>query len=1514
MNYYGYNYHGAYPGYHPSQNWSQGPPPSAPPSTGKIRTLSDTLIASYARIGTPIQFGSFPPTQMDQHGYPPPMYGPTPYPTPYGMPMMPQPYAAYHPHMTHQQGPTGGPPPPRGEGRMPRKHEGRPRSGPPVQHRDREHGPRETPSHQKTPPMNEEHRRGETMTPTQGHRETSPGSYTNQQPQQPQPQQQQQSVPAGMTPASMQHHHHPSHAMYPPQMPFYPYPHGYHHAPYVMPPVEAQMDAQQTQYQGKGGGGGGSTRLQLEPNLVQRGNAPVITPVSSQNQDANDLLSPKSTATTTGTKKRLQFVNPETHAPLENLLSDQMTTTTTTMTTPLISGTMNTTMTTTTNSSRPSSPGAVSSLNSDVGKLVSEVMLSGPRDRTVTSRVVSRVRLTEVKTPDSVKKPVSRGAVQISTGKKIIDPSNGAYQPGSIKSETHQKSTNLDTTSFGAKVLNTVESIERRVEEDNSKETEEKKKADLDTPVQKELATEPSIQPPQRLILDRTQGGAPAKKKPETTTTTTTVLNSSTKTVGTDRRSESVARVIIGSRMVAATPPNVASKIDDKKGQVDVQLAPQIAKQDTPHIVKSEAQQFVKQIDVQFAQQQITKQDPPSLQLVRQEEEQLTTQVAKTDELQFVEQSEGQLAMQVEKLETPVEKPAGEETDTQVVKGVEEEVEERSPESDGGQTPNKVVQFQKEKKIQEQQEAPILEFTSQLAPSSSDVVSSSPMKQPQSQLQSQQQQVPKRTGSGKLLRSSSFQAITRKSSSNSIRGVRSMKLDPSEVFHTSSGNRRYSLNFLRLCKDKFTDKPGSIDSLACMKDFEGTGLKPSRSGGGSDKWPKQSMARGSYEDRGPGKASLSRNSSGRDWQKESSRSGGNVVKGRLGRQYSGPRGEEGGKWGKSDLNMMTPFASGSTSGGIGLHRTENKYIVGGYQTDDREEEKRQKTFKGLLNKLTPDNFEKMFEKFKEIEISDPKTLRGLIDQIFDKALIETTFCPLYSDLCKLLTTEMPEFEEEGDKRRITFRRLLLNKCQAEYEKGDAAARAEKNAKDENATISEEDRMEKLALAKKERFRSLGNMQFIGFLFKKGMLTEKIIHNCILDLLREDENPKPEDIECLCKLVCTVGELLPKDKNLDAYFSRIDRLSKNKKLETRHRFMLIDLIELRDRRWVERREKEGPKTIEEIHQEALAEQQAQNARNRGSYGNDRNRETSSFIGRGRGAPWGRNTSTTTRSTMSFANTHEEVRPLTKNLSLGRTASSDISLRPSNMDSRGTARPTVVSMPRPKSPEQVSRTTPISEHQEPVAVLEGEELDRKVKALLSEYYAVQDLEEALRCIEELSEKNVTKSEILRSVLLTGLDIRGVDVEQRLKPIIPIISTLLSKKLFTTQDVKQGLRSALAALPEIAEDFPRAPVLIARMLGSLASSGVVPLRPLLDSNAGIILTAGRDELSEEDSPLIDAGYGSTILIEMLQQMKNEETEAGINVREALSKEETDLSLFYPFYLREEVDLSEALQFLDN
>lgn len=59
-----------------------------------------------------------------------------------------------------------------------------------------------------------------------------------------------------------------------------------------------------------------------------------------------------------------------------------------------------------------------------------------------------------------------------------------------------------------------------------------------------------------------------------------------------------------------------------------------------------------------------------------------------------------------------------------------------------------------------------------------------------------------------------------------------------------------------------------------------------------------------------------------------------------------------------------------------------------------------------------------------------------------------------------------------------------------------------------------------------RRRSLGNIKFIGELFKLKMLTEPIMHDCVVKLLK---NHDEESLECLCRLLSTIGKDLDFEK-------------------------------------------------------------------------------------------------------------------------------------------------------------------------------------------------------------------------------------------------------------------------------------------------------------------------------------------------------------------------------------------------
>ncbi|CAL0305964.1 unnamed protein product [Lupinus luteus] len=273
-----------------------------------------------------------------------------------------------------------------------------------------------------------------------------------------------------------------------------------------------------------------------------------------------------------------------------------------------------------------------------------------------------------------------------------------------------------------------------------------------------------------------------------------------------------------------------------------------------------------------------------------------------------------------------------------------------------------------------------------------------------------------------------------------------------------------------------------------------------------------------------------------------------------------------------------------------MHKAEKKYEVG--KIPDAEQAK-QRQLKAILNKLTPQNFERLFEQVKAVNIDNAVTLTGVISQIFEKALTEPTFCEMYANFCSHLASELPDLSEDNEK--ITFKRLLLNKCQEEFERGEKEQEEANKADEGEVKQSDEEREERRV---KARRRMLGNIRLIGELYKKRMLTERIMHECIKKLLGQYQDPDEEDIEALCKLMSTIGEMIdhPKAKiHIDAYFERIKMLSNNMNLSSRVRFMLKDSIDLRKNKWQERRKVEGPKKIDEVHRDAVQERQAQAGR-------------------------------------------------------------------------------------------------------------------------------------------------------------------------------------------------------------------------------------------------------------------------------------------------------------------------------
>lgn len=242
--------------------------------------------------------------------------------------------------------------------------------------------------------------------------------------------------------------------------------------------------------------------------------------------------------------------------------------------------------------------------------------------------------------------------------------------------------------------------------------------------------------------------------------------------------------------------------------------------------------------------------------------------------------------------------------------------------------------------------------------------------------------------------------------------------------------------------------------------------------------------------------------------------------------------------------------------------------------------------RGILNKLTPEKFQKLSDDLLRMELSSYPILRGVIILIFNKALEEPKYSSMYAQLCKRLNEEVPHFVK--DNKQCSFNLLLLNKC------GDEFSKRRENLEQLNIAAEHHpdsllDEEERRHLAKR---KMLGNIKFMGELGKLEILSGHLLHKCIQELLytsnslvKMGEDPA-EDLECLCQIMRTSGRLLDSEESqplVNQYFKRLNQLALRPTLPPRIRFMLKDIIDLRSNQWMPRKATlvEGPMPIQQI---------------------------------------------------------------------------------------------------------------------------------------------------------------------------------------------------------------------------------------------------------------------------------------------------------------------------------------------
>ncbi len=446
-------------------------------------------------------------------------------------------------------------------------------------------------------------------------------------------------------------------------------------------------------------------------------------------------------------------------------------------------------------------------------------------------------------------------------------------------------------------------------------------------------------------------------------------------------------------------------------------------------------------------------------------------------------------------------------------------------------------------------------------------------------------------------------------------------------------------------------------------------------------------------------------------------------------------------------------------------------------------------------------------------------------------------------------------------KQNSFKNILLNKCQDEFNKKDIydGWKEEKKAYEEKkSSLAERDRLEQEEELEFRRMKikkqMLGNIRFIGELYKKDMLKAKIMRFCIQSMLKMDElsdgtlihideEMDEEDHEAVCKLFTTVGSTMDQGKNrafIDLYFEKITMLSNDtKKLGSRPRFMYKDLIDLRRNGWVARREEETAKTLEEIKRDFERDERAAAQQSQQLHGNYRG-------GRGsnRQSKSGRNDYRDDRKDQYQSNKRsqkeryevkvdkdgfQEVNYSSSrgNPSMNKSISSVPP--PKILSRKSTEQGTIRSQLRNTEPTPAPKPEPAAAP-EP---LSGDKLKNRVKNIRAEFIQSSDVKELLLSMNELRTSPDAGKIMAQDSLDTAIDSKDEEREK----IFNMLTTLYSEKKIAAQDIRPALGELIEFIGSFIVDSPKAMQYVSDAVADFIRVGAVDLAWLCEATKKLI-----------------------------------------------------------------------------
>ncbi|XP_025414206.1 eukaryotic translation initiation factor 4 gamma 3-like [Sipha flava] len=243
-------------------------------------------------------------------------------------------------------------------------------------------------------------------------------------------------------------------------------------------------------------------------------------------------------------------------------------------------------------------------------------------------------------------------------------------------------------------------------------------------------------------------------------------------------------------------------------------------------------------------------------------------------------------------------------------------------------------------------------------------------------------------------------------------------------------------------------------------------------------------------------------------------------------------------------------------------------------TDDNSTEEIRKKFMSILNKISPENMTQLAESITTLPLDTDEQLKTVIDLLFQKAIVEPNFTPQYAYICTALEDKKVKSEKKAAK--TSFKKLLTKCCKDRFEIMHVHEQNMVKSLEEISRCNDQEVKNQLQSAYDQdelvhRKKSVGNCRFMCELFKVKILSNGTLEACIDHLLK---SPNEESLECACNILKHAGSTL----NTKVVFGKLKEYTSSEyktKISTRIRFMILDIIELKDNNWVPRNARTKP---------------------------------------------------------------------------------------------------------------------------------------------------------------------------------------------------------------------------------------------------------------------------------------------------------------------------------------------------